>query len=145
MTTILNLITIAFKNKWIRNSLLILVSIVVFYFCALSLRDKVFQQGYNAGISYQTQVNTDEKARAKQEFDILQAKADKERADLNKEIETLSENNRSIKKDLSDKQYKINQERIDYAKNPANTMSCFAPRDNGVLIINKSFPSNTYR
>ena len=145
MTTILSLLATVFKNKWVRSGILVLASVIVLYICAANIRDSIYQEGYNSGVAYQVQVDTNNQAKAKQQFDVLQAKADKDRADLNNQITSLSTTNQTLRDQLTKKEAKTNQEKIDYAKTSAGTMSCFAPRDNGLLIINNSFPTNIAR
>lgn len=142
---ILDLMTKLFQNKWIRNGILIAAFLGVLYICAASIRDTIYQEGYDAGVAHQTQVELQVQVKAKQQFDVLQAKADKDRTDLNKQITSLSKDNQVLKSELAKKESKTTQEKIDYAKTPAGTMSCFAPRDNGLLIINNSFPSSIVR
>ncbi len=142
---IINLMTKLFQNKWIRNSILITAFLGLLYICAANIRDNIYQQGYDAGVTHQTEVQLQVQVKAKQQFDVLQANADKDRTDLNQQISNLSKNNLLLKAQLEEKERKTNQEKIDYAKTSAGTMSCFAPRDNGLLIINNSFPTNPSR
>lgn len=138
---ILDLMTKLFQNKWVRNGILIAAFLGVLYICAASIRDNIYQEGYSAGVAHQEQVELQVQVKAKQEWDVLQATADKDRASLNQQIATLSKNNQALKSQLADKERKTNQEKIDYAKTSAGTMSCFAPNDSGLFIINNSFPS----
>lgn len=145
MTTFLSLLATIFKNKWVRSGILILASVIVLYICAASIRDSIYQEGYVAGVAHQVQVETNNQAKAKQQFDVLQAKADADRTALNKQITSLSESNKNLRDQLEKKERKTNQEKIDYAKTSAGSMSCFAPRDDGLRIINESFPTFTDR
>lgn len=145
MTTFLSLLAAIFKNKWVRSGIIILASVIVLYICAASIRDSIYQEGYTAGVAHQVQVEMNNQAKAKQQFDVLQAKADKDRADLNKEISSLSASNKTLREQLDKKERKTNEEKTNYAKTSAGTMSCFAPRDDGLLIINNSFPTSSDR
>lgn len=145
MTKILSLLTNLFSNKWVRGCLLMAVVLCALYSCAGNIRDSIYQEGYKAGVSYQTQVELQIQTKAKQEFDVLQAKADQDRVQLNKEITNLSKTNSQLKLELQKKVSSTNKEKIDYAKTVTGTMSCFAPRDNGLFIINNSFPSSVDR
>lgn len=138
---ILDLMTKLFQNKWVRNGILIAALLGVLYICAASIRDNIYTEGYNAGVAHQTQVELQTQVKAKQQFDVLQAKADEDRTNLNKQISNLAQSNQALKAALAEKEKKTNQEKIDYAKTSAGSMSCFAPHDNGLLIINDSFPT----
>lgn len=143
MTTFLSLLAKIFQNKWVRSGLLIIASVIVLYLCAASIRDSIYQEGYSDGIAYQVQVDKNNQAKAKQQFDVLQAQADKDRTDLNKQITSLSATNKDLREQLDKKERKANQEKTDYAKTSAGSMSCFAPRDDGLRIINESFPTDS--
>jgi hypothetical protein len=143
MTTFLSLLAKIFQNKWVRSAILIIASVIVLYLCAASIRDSIYQEGYGAGIAYQVQVDKNNQAKAKQQFDVLQAQADKDRTDLNKQITSLSATNKDLREQLDKKERKTNQEKTDYAKTSAGSMSCFAPRDDGLRIINESFPTDS--
>lgn len=130
-----------FKNKWVRGGIIILASVIVLYICAASIRDSIYQEGYVAGVAHQVEVQTINQGKAKQQFDVLQAKADEDRANLNKEISSLSASNKALRDQLAKKVRKTNEETTNYAKTSAGSMSCFAPSDNGLLIINESFPA----
>lgn len=143
MTTFLSLLAKIFQNKWVRSVILIIASVIVLYLCAASIRDSIYQEGYDAGIAYQVQVDKNNQAKAKQQFDVLQAQADKDRTDLNKQITSLSATNKDLREQLDKKERKTNQEKTDYAKTSAGSMSCFAPRDDGLRIINESFPTDS--
>lgn len=126
----------------ITNKLLIgFILAVVIYFAGDFIYGRIHKAGYDAGVAYQTQVYQTAQAKAKQEFDVLQAQADKERSDLNKQIQSLSDQNKALKEDLAKKKKEIQQEKTDYAKTTGGSMSCFGPNDDGLFIINKSFPS----
>lgn len=137
----MTLLTTMFQSKWCRYGLLILAVLIGLWVGASKVKESIYQQGYSAGIAYQTQVYTQNQVKAQQQFDVLQAKADQDRTNLNKQITSLSTVNADLQKKLADKEKKSNQEKIDYAKTSAGSMSCFAPRDNGLFIINNSFPS----
>jgi len=142
MTAILSLMATIFKSKWARYGVLILALLCGLYVGADRVRDSIYQQGFNAGVAKQEQVYVQTQAKAKQQFDVLQAQADQDRQTLNNKIASLSSANADLKKQLKEKETKINQEKTDYAKTSAGSMSCFAPRDDGLRIINNSFPTN---
>lgn len=104
--------------------------------------NKIHESGYKDGVAYQTQLYQAAQAKAKQDFDVLQKRADEERALLNTQINNLSKNNAQLKADLEKKKQTINEDTTNYAKTNSGSMSCFAPNDDGLFIINKSFPSS---
>lgn len=118
-----------------------LVVVVVLWFAGNFIYNQIREAGYEAGVAYQTQVYVAAQAKAKQEFDVLQKKADEDRALLNQQITNLSKNNAALKADLEKKKHAVNEETTNYAKTNSGSMSCFAPNDDGLFIINKSFPS----
>lgn len=119
-----------------------IILVVALICCGLYFGSKqVYDTGYTAGVTYQTTIFQQQQAKAKQEFDVLQVKADQERSELNKQIQSLSEQNAKLKKDLENKKKEIQQETKDYAKTTGGSMSCFSPNDDGMFIINKSFPT----
>lgn len=138
----MTLLMTMFQNKWLRYGVLILFVLIGLWIGASRVKDNIYHNGYNAGVAYQTQVYQQNQVKAQQQFDVLQAKADQDRTNLNKQITSLSTLNADLQKKLAEKEKKTNQEKIDYAKTPAGSMSCFAPRDNGLFIINNSFPAD---
>ena len=143
MTAFLSLLATIFKSKWVRYGALIITIVGALYIGADRMRDSIYQEGYTAGIAYQTQVDQQQHAKAQQQFDILQAKADEERTALNKQINSLTLKNADLITQLNKKENKNTQERANYAKTPAGSMSCFAPNDDGLRIINESFPASS--
>ena len=121
--------------------LLGLFVVIALWFAGNFIYNKIREAGYEAGVAYQTQVYVAAQAKAKQEFDVLQKKADEDRALLNQQITNLSKNNAALKADLEKKKQSVNEETTNYAKTNSGSMSCFAPNDDGLFIINKSFPS----
>lgn len=126
------------KTKTVLSFVLIVVLILVGMFAY----NKIRESGYKDGVAYQTQVYQAAQAKAKQDFDVLQKRADEERALLNTQINNLSKNNAQLKADLEKKKQTINEDTTNYAKTNSGSMSCFAPNDDGLFIINKSFPSS---
>lgn len=118
------------------------VLIVVLILAGMFAYNKIRESGYKDGVAYQTQVYQAAQAKAKQDFDVLQKRADEERALLNTQINNLSKNNAQLKADLEKKKQTINEDTTNYAKTNSGSMSCFAPNDDGLFIINKSFPSS---
>lgn len=118
------------------------VLIVVLILTGMFAYNKIRESGYKDGVAYQTQVYQAAQAKAKQDFDVLQKRADEERALLNTQINNLSKNNAQLKADLEKKKQTINEDTTNYAKTNSGSMSCFAPNDDGLFIINKSFPSS---
>lgn len=118
------------------------VLIVVLILAGMFAYNKIHESGYKDGVAYQTQVYQAAQAKAKQDFDVLQKRADEERALLNTQINNLSKNNAQLKADLEKKKQTINEDTTNYAKTNSGSMSCFAPNDDGLFIINKSFPSS---
>lgn len=130
-----NILTLL-QNKWVVRFILAVIIIIA----ALSIRNYIYTTGYDDGIAYQKQVQVNAQAKAKQEFDVVQKKADDERATLNAQIASLNKANTELRDSLAKKNQKTNQEATDYAKTTTGSMSCFAPDDNGLRIINDSFP-----
>ncbi|EOQ8023360.1 hypothetical protein K9A90_RS05145 [Escherichia coli] len=126
------------KTKTVLGFVLIVVLILVGMFAY----NKIHESGYKDGVAYQTQLYQAAQAKAKQDFDVLQKRADEERALLNTQINNLSKNNAQLKADLEKKKQTINEDTTNYAKTNSGSMSCFAPNDDGLFIINKSFPSS---
>lgn len=124
------------------KTVLSFVLIVVLILAGMFAYNKIRESGYKDGVAYQTQVYQAAQAKAKQDFDVLQKRADKERALLNTQINNLSKNNAQLKADLEKKKQTINEDTTNYAKTNSGSMSCFAPNDDGLFIINKSFPSS---
>ncbi|EPU2171362.1 hypothetical protein ACVVGU_000239 [Shigella sonnei] len=118
------------------------VLIVVLILTGMFAYNKIRESGYKDGVAYQTQLYQAAQAKAKQDFDVLQKRADEERALLNTQINNLSKNNAQLKADLEKKKQTINEDTTNYAKTNSGSMSCFAPNDDGLFIINKSFPSS---
>ncbi|WAX24729.1 hypothetical protein [Escherichia phage vB_EcoM_DE16] len=118
------------------------VLIVVLILAGMFAYNKIYESGYKDGVAYQTQLYQAAQAKAKQDFDVLQKRADEERALLNTQINNLSKNNAQLKADLEKKKQTINEDTTNYAKTNSGSMSCFAPNDDGLFIINKSFPSS---
>lgn len=118
------------------------VLIVVLILAGMFAYNKIHEFGYKDGVAYQTQLYQAAQAKAKQDFDVLQKRADEERALLNTQINNLSKNNAQLKADLEKKKQTINEDTTNYAKTNSGSMSCFAPNDDGLFIINKSFPSS---
>lgn len=118
------------------------VLIVVLILTGMFAYNKIRESGYKDGVAYQTQLYQAAQAKAKQDFDVLQKRADEERALLNTQINDLSKNNAQLKADLEKKKQTINEDTTNYAKTNSGSMSCFAPNDDGLFIINKSFPSS---
>ncbi|HBC8515179.1 TPA: hypothetical protein KE196_003730 [Escherichia coli] len=118
------------------------VLIVVLIFAGMFAYNKIRESGYKDGVAYQTQLYQAAQAKAKQDFNVLQKRADEERALLNTQINSLSKNNAQLKADLEKKKQMINEDTTNYAKTNSGSMSCFAPNDDGLFIINKSFPSS---
>lgn len=131
------------KNKWVRYFVLIIALFGGLYVGLNKLHDDVYAQGYNAGVAKQEQILQQNQIKAKQQFDILQAKADSERSKLNEKIHSLTKEKNDLLIQLDKKSNNITQERIDYAKTSSGTMSCFSPNDDGLRIINNSFPAST--
>lgn len=126
------------KTKTVLGFVLIVVLIIAGMFAY----NKIHESGYKDGVAYQTQLYQAAQAKAKQDFDVLQKRADEERALLNTQINNLSKNNAQLKADLEKKKQTINEDTTNYAKTNSGSMSCFAPNDDGLFIINKSFPSS---
>lgn len=124
------------------KTVLSFVLIVVLILAGMFAYNKIRESGYKDGVAYQTQVYQAAQAKAKQDFDVLQKRADEERALLNTQISNLSKNNAQLKADLEKKKQTINEDTTNYAKTNSGSMSCFAPNDDGLFIINKSFPSS---
>ena len=122
------------------KTVLSFVLIVVLILAGMFAYNKIRESGYKDGVAYQTQVYQAAQAKAKQ--DVLQKRADEERALLNTQINNLSKNNAQLKADLEKKKQTINEDTTNYAKTNSGSMSCFAPNDDGLFIINKSFPSS---
>ena len=139
LTMLINLL----KNKWVRYFVLIIALFGGLYVGLNKLHDDVYAQGYNAGIAKQEQILQQNQIKAKQQFDILQAKADSERSKLNEKIHSLTKQRNDLLTQLDKKSNNITQERIDYAKTSSGAMSCFSPNDDGLRIINNSFPAST--
>lgn len=118
------------------------VLIVVLILTGMFAYNKIRESGYKDGVAYQTQLYQAAQAKAKQDFEVLQKRADEERALLNTQINNLSKNNAQLKADLEKKKQTINEDTTNYAKTNSGSMSCFAPNDDGLFIINKSFPSS---
>lgn len=118
------------------------VLIVVLILAGMFAYNKIHESGYKDGVAYQEQLYQAAQAKAKQDFDVLQKRADEERALLNTQINNLSKNNAQLKADLEKKKQTINEDTTNYAKTNSGSMSCFAPNDDGLFIINKSFPSS---
>lgn len=137
MMTAIATLKMMLSNKWFIYGALILALLFGLYLGA----SRVYNNGYDSGIAHQIATDKKEKEEAQNQFNILQTKADGERAALNKKITALTKNNSELKAQLTVKERKTDQERIDYAKTTAGTMSCFAPNDSGLFIINNSFPS----
>lgn len=124
------------------KTVLSFVLTVVLILAGMFAYNKIRESGYKDGVAYQTQVYQAAQAKAKQDFDVLQKRADEERALLNTQINNLSKNNAQLKADLEKKKQTINEDTTNYAKTNSGSMSCFAPNDDGLFIINKSFPSS---
>lgn len=124
------------------KTVLSFVLIVVLILAGMFAYNKIRESGYKDGVAYQTQVYQAAQAKAKQDFDVLQKRADEERALLNTQINNLSKNSAQLKADLEKKKQTINEDTTNYAKTNSGSMSCFAPNDDGLFIINKSFPSS---
>ena len=107
------------------------------------VHDSIYDQGYEAGVQKQSQVYQQNQAKLTQEFDVLQAKADADRKALNNQIAALSQSNKDLEEKLAAKKKEQTTEVINYAKTSSGSMSCFAPNDDGLRIINKSFPTST--
>lgn len=139
MMTIMNIV----KNRYFLYILGALIIIIGVYFLVNKVHDNIYNSGYQDGISYQKGVYQQDQAKLQQQFDLKQNQVDVERNKLNTQIANLSEQNKELQTKLSKKQTEIKTEVINYAKSNSGSMSCFAPNDNGLLIINKSFPASS--
>lgn len=118
------------------------ILLLVILFSAIHIKNSIYEDGYNAGVVKEQQAQVIQQAKAKQAFDTLQAKVDADRSQLNNTIAKLSDDAKTLKEKLSQKETELQQEKKEYAKTTTGSMSCFAPDDNGLHIINKSFPTN---
>ncbi|BDU12537.1 hypothetical protein [Escherichia phage phiWec186] len=134
----MNLIPMILKSKWFYVILLLVALLAGLYFGGKALYDN----GYTAGEQHQVTIYQQQQAKAKQDFDVLQKKADDERLALNNQIASLSAKNAQLRKDLANKEKKINEEKTNYAKTTTGSMSCFGPNDDGLRILNKSLPDS---
>lgn len=141
MATLIGLL----KNKFVLGGIGVLAFIAIFYFGAKTIHDNIYESGVAYGKDQERQAYIAQQAKAKQEFDKLQSQADKDRQDLNKTISDLNKTNAELKKQLTVKQQNTKIQVKDYAKTNSGSMSCFAPNDDGLLIINKSFPTRIDR
>jgi membrane-bound lytic murein transglycosylase B len=119
------------------------ILLLVIIFSAIHIKNSIYEDGYNAGVAKEQQAQVIQQAKAKQAFDTLQAKVDADRSQLNNTIAKLSDDAKILKEKLSQKETELQQEKKEYAKTTTGSMSCFAPDDNGLHIINKSFPTNS--
>lgn len=119
------------------------ILLLVIIFSAIHIKNSIYEDGYNAGVAKEQQAQVIQQAKAKQAFDTLQAKVDADRSQLNNTIAKLSDDAKILKEKLSQKETELQQEKKEYAKTITGSMSCFAPDDNGLHIINKSFPTNS--
>lgn len=139
MITSLTVFLTMLKEKWTKWLVIALFIIGALYVGA----NKVYNRGFDAGVAKQEAVQLQIQKQAEKDFKVLQAKADADRKTLNAKIDKLLAEKRSLKLKLDKKSLNIYQESVDYAKTNAGTLSCFAPRDDGLLIINKSFPTDS--
>lgn len=126
------------KQKGFKWLILILLLVGSIYVGA----SRIYANGVEAGMHKQEAITLQLQVKAKQEFDILQALADKDRDNLNTQIQELIKEKSLLKSKLEEKNSQINKESVDYAKTTTGSMSCFAPNDDGLRIINKSFPDS---
>nr|DAY73815.1 MAG TPA: hypothetical protein [Caudoviricetes sp.] len=143
MSLLISLLNVIKNNKMIRYIVIGTILLLVIIFSAIHIKNSIYEDGYNAGVAKEQQAQVIQQAKAKQAFDTLQAKVDADRSQLNNTIAKLSDDAKILKEKLSQKETELQQEKKEYAKTTTGSMSCFAPDDNGLHIINKSFPTNS--
>lgn len=132
------------SNKWVIYGAIALLLLTGAYFIIQYNNTQQFDRGFSAGESSAQIKNQIQQTKARQAYDKLQADADAERLRLNNEILSLKQQRDVVQKKLDEKKNKSNEELINYGKINSSNLSCFAPNDNGMRIINDSFPSITY-
>ncbi|XKX17547.1 Rz-like spanin [Klebsiella phage phi1_175008] len=144
MSLLISLLNAIKNNKTIRYLVIGVILLLVIVFGAIHIKNSIYEDGYNAGVAKEQQTQQIQQAKARQDFDTLQAKADADRSELNNKIAKLSTDTEILKEQLSKKETELQQEAKEYAKTTTGSMSCFAPNDNGLHIINKSFPTSSH-
>lgn len=127
-----------------KNSRPFVIGILIFILVIIAAHfayKHIYEKGYNAGVAYQTEVYIKQQEKAKALLAEQQKAADKERAELNNQIANLSNKADDLQKALDDKNSKTQNKVRDYEKSTSGNLSCFAPDDDGMRIINESFPS----
>ncbi len=138
----INAIKLLLTSKQVRKIVLIVLLLVSLVVGGVVVHHHIYSNGYESGVSHQTQVFQEQQNKAKEELASKQAQADKERTALNSTIESLTEKNKALQSKLDAKYSKQKQEVIDYAKSIEGAGSCFRPNGNGLRIINESFPDS---
>lgn len=133
-----------FSNKWVIYGAIILSVLVGAYFVIQHNNTQQYNRGFTAGESSAQIKNEMQQTKAKQQYDKLQTDADTERLKLNKEIASLKQQRDVVQKKLDEKKNKSTQELLNYGKINTSNLSCFGPNDDGLRIINDSFPSSAY-
>ena len=135
ITALLSLI----KNKYF----LIAVLAVCLVISGAITYKTIYKSGYNQGIVYQESIYQKAKDAKDAEDKAQQVKVDSERATLNTEISDLKDKLTAAQTTNSSKKQTIQDQVNQYAKsNKTVTSVCIPSGDNGLHILNQSFPSN---
>lgn len=138
----LEIVKVALTSKYVRKGVLIVAIIIALVVGGTILHHHIYENGYSAGVQYQTQVFQKEQDTAKAKLEQQQVQADKDRAGLNNTIQTLTDKSNALQQKLDEKYAKQKQEVIDYAKSSEGSGTCFRPSSNGLRLLNESFPAS---
>ena len=130
------------ENKTIRKIVIVVSLVILLVLGGYWGYSKIYNNGYNSGVNYQTEQFNAQQKKAKEYLDEEQKKVDLERASLNSEISSLKDSNAKLKNEIDKKHININKQVIDYEKSSEGVSSCFKPNSSGLRIINQSFPDS---
>lgn len=142
LTMILSAYNILKENTSLRKLVIILAIISAISFGGYWGYNKIYTNGYNAGVTHQTEIFDKKQKEAQDYLDQKQKEADAERLSLNSQISDLKKSNTKLQSELDKKQTNINKKVNDYEKSSEGMSSCFKSDSSGLRIINESFPNS---
>lgn len=142
LTMILSVYNLLKENSSIRTTAIVIAIIAAISFGGYWGYNKIYANGYDAGIVHQTEVFNNKQKEVKDYLDQKQKEADSERLALNSQISDLKKSNTKLQNELNKKQTNINKKVSDYEKSSEGTSTCFKSDSSGLRIINESFPNS---
>lgn len=142
LTMILSVYNLLKENSSIRTTAIVIAIIAAISFGGYWGYNKIYANGYDAGIVHQTEVFNNKQKEVKDYLDQKQKEADSERLALNSQISDLKKSNTKLQNELNKKQTNINKKVSDYEKSSEGISNCFKSDSSGLRIINESFPNS---